>query len=134
MDLLHLQLIHHSKTLTHSNSLACIAPLQKLSNGVESSSNTGHGDVAHVGNGSTRAGGAATFAGGRAAARAGGSTRLAAGSFGVGGGSLAVVLATDDTVVLHLLELAARELAVSALQVEATINLLKGAHVNTGEN
>lgn len=109
----------------------CCTPLQELSQGVESSSHTSHGDVGHVGDGGTGAAGAA--AGRRAGGRGStGGTRLAVGSGGVGGGGLAHVLATDHTVALHLLELAALELAVSALQVEATVDLLEGVHVDTG--
>lgn len=103
------------------------APLQELNKGVEGSGNTGSRDVNHVGHGSTGAGRAAAGAG----AGRGSGARLAAGSGGVGGSGIAGVLATDDTVGMHLLELGALELAVSALQVEATVDLLKSTHVDT---
>lgn len=108
-------------------SLQCSEPLQELSKGVEGGGNPGNGDVDHVGHSGTGAGRAAAGAG----ARLGGSARLAAGSGGVRGGGLAVELATDDTVAVHLLEIGALELAVSALQVETTVDLLEGTHVNT---
>lgn len=121
------------KRSSFTPSLKCHRPchrlLQELGNGVEGSGNTGDGDVGHVGHGSTGAGRAAARPRAGAGRRSG--ARLAVGSGGVRGGGLALVLATNDTVVLHLLELGALELAVSALQVETTVDLLQGTHVNT---
>lgn len=102
--------------------------LQELSKSVEGGGNASSGDVDHVGHGSTGAGRAAAGAG---VGRGRISARLAAGSGGVGGSSVALEFATDDTVGLHLLEVGALELAISALQVETTVDLLEGAHVNT---
>lgn len=101
-------------------------PLQKLGNGVESSGNTGNGHVHHVGHGGAGAGGA-----GGTTAGASRGTGLAVGGGGVVGDLLALVGTPDGAVLLELLEGAAAELAVGALQVETTVDFLEGAHLNT---
>jgi hypothetical protein len=99
-------------------------PLQELSNGVEEGGNTGDGHAGTVGNSGTGAGGRGSAAG------AGGSAGLAVGGGGVGGVGIAVVGTLDDSLA-DALEVGAVEGTVSALEVEATLNIGQTSKVNT---
>jgi hypothetical protein len=113
------------KTLLSSSQNTQIkTPLQELSKGVEEGGNTTDGHAGTVGDSSTGAGGR-----GRAAS-AGGSAGLA-----VGGGRVVglgvTVEGTLDNGLADVLEVGAVEGALSALQVEATLDIGQTIKVNT---
>lgn len=112
-----------SFTSTDTNQL----PLQELSNGVEEGGNTSDGHAGTVGNSGTGAGGRGGAAG------AGGSAGLAVGGGGVGGVGIAVVGTLDDSLA-DALEVGAVEGTVSALEVEATLDIGQTIKVNTRKN
>ena len=103
-----------------------INPLQELSEGVEEGGNTTDGHAGAVGDSGTGAGGRA------GAASAGGGARLAIGGGGVGG--LGVTLeGTLDDGLADVLEVGAVEGTVSALQVEATLDIGQTIKVDAGK-
>lgn len=116
------------KTLLSSSQNTQIkTPLQELSKGVEEGGNTTDGHAGTVGDSSTGAGGR-----GRAASAGGGSAGLA-----VGGGRVVglgvTVEGTLDNGLADVLEVGAVEGALSALQVEATLDIGQTIKVNTGK-
>ena len=110
---LHLQSFQHETAFPpHTR----INPLQELSNGVEEGGDTADSHAGAVGDSGTGAGGRA------GTASAGGGARLAVGGGGVG--DLGVTLeGTLDDGLADVLEVGAVEGTVSALQVEATLNI-----------
>lgn len=99
--------------------------LQELSNSVEEGGNTTDGNAGAVGDSSTGAGGRG------GAARAGGGAGLAVGGSRVAGLGIAVV-GTLDNGLADVGEVGAVEGAVSALQVEATLDIGQAGKVDTG--
>lgn len=105
-----------------------INPLQELRKSVEESGNTSDSNAGTVGNSSTRASaGGSTRAAGAGAGRSAGFTSGGGGVVGLG---VAVVFTLDD-VAAEVVEVAAAEVTVGALEVEATLNIVQVVQVNT---